>query len=163
MVELRTERLLLRPARPSDLAPLHAILGNADAMAYWSTPPHRHLDDAASQPGRQPGRGEALGTGDEDPAPEPPAAVDDDMAALDRGETQRPHPSDARLQEEDGIDEPVDPPLPCLGRASGHVRASVSSSSHPRGPAVPAARALPFHDRKRKGSSSPGSAATTTS
>jgi len=39
-VEIRTERLLLRPAREGDGEALHAILGDAAAMAYWSTPPH---------------------------------------------------------------------------------------------------------------------------
>lgn len=44
MVEIRTERLLLRPATPDDLMPLNAILSDADATAFWSTPPHRNLD-----------------------------------------------------------------------------------------------------------------------
>lgn len=39
-MELRTERLLLRPARRTDLGAFHAILSNAEAMRYWSTPPH---------------------------------------------------------------------------------------------------------------------------
>ncbi len=37
---LKTERLILRPARQSDLSDLFAIYGNADAMKYWSTAPH---------------------------------------------------------------------------------------------------------------------------
>ncbi len=42
-----TERLLLRPARMTDLADFHDILRRPDAMAYWSTPPH--LDLATTQ------------------------------------------------------------------------------------------------------------------
>lgn len=44
MVELRTERLTLRPARPSDLAAVHAVLGDARATTYWYEPPHATLD-----------------------------------------------------------------------------------------------------------------------
>ena len=44
MVEIRTERLWLRPACAEDLGALHAILADARAMAYWSTPPHRDLE-----------------------------------------------------------------------------------------------------------------------
>jgi RimJ/RimL family protein N-acetyltransferase len=40
MVELRTKRLLLRPATPDDLEAFHGILKDARAMAYWSTAPH---------------------------------------------------------------------------------------------------------------------------
>jgi [ribosomal protein S5]-alanine N-acetyltransferase len=40
MVEIRTERLLLRQAREEDLAAFHSILSDARAMSYWSTPPH---------------------------------------------------------------------------------------------------------------------------
>ncbi|WP_129790539.1 GNAT family N-acetyltransferase [Sphingosinicella sp. CPCC 101087] len=43
--EIRTERLLLRRARPGDLAAIHAILGHPRAMRYWSTPPHRSLGE----------------------------------------------------------------------------------------------------------------------
>ena len=39
-MEFRTERLLLRPAQADDLEPLHAILSDPQAMAYWSSPPH---------------------------------------------------------------------------------------------------------------------------
>ena len=35
-----TGRLVLRRARAGDLAGLHAVLGDAQAMRYWSTPPH---------------------------------------------------------------------------------------------------------------------------
>ena len=43
-MEIRTERLLLRPARADDLEPLHAILSDPRAMAYWSSPPHERID-----------------------------------------------------------------------------------------------------------------------
>lgn len=39
-VELKTERLRLRPARSDDLDAMHEILSHAEAMRYWSTPPH---------------------------------------------------------------------------------------------------------------------------
>jgi len=45
MVEIRTERLLLRRARSSDLAGFHAIFRDERAMAYWSTPPHQAIED----------------------------------------------------------------------------------------------------------------------
>jgi RimJ/RimL family protein N-acetyltransferase len=38
--EIRTARLVLRRARIDDLEALHAVLGNARAMRFWSTPPH---------------------------------------------------------------------------------------------------------------------------
>lgn len=44
MVEIRTQRLLLRPAVPADMTPTHAILSNPRATTYWSTPPHDSLD-----------------------------------------------------------------------------------------------------------------------
>ena len=37
---IRTERLLLRPARMTDLADFHDIMRRPQAMDYWSTPPH---------------------------------------------------------------------------------------------------------------------------
>ncbi|WP_374472102.1 GNAT family N-acetyltransferase [Phenylobacterium sp.] len=40
MVELRTERLRLRRARPEDLEALFAVLSHPEAMRYWSSPPH---------------------------------------------------------------------------------------------------------------------------
>lgn len=43
MVEILTPRLRLRRARVSDLAAMHAVLSNAQAMRYWSTPPHADL------------------------------------------------------------------------------------------------------------------------
>jgi [ribosomal protein S5]-alanine N-acetyltransferase len=42
---IRTERLLLRPAEPGDLEAFHAILCDPAATAFWSTPPHRSLDE----------------------------------------------------------------------------------------------------------------------
>mgnify|MGYP000719333156 CR=1 FL=1 len=57
-----TERLLLRPARADDLEPLHTILSNPRAMAYWSSPPHEHIDQTrdwlASMIAIQPSEGE---------------------------------------------------------------------------------------------------------
>jgi [ribosomal protein S5]-alanine N-acetyltransferase len=44
MVEIRTERLLLRPATAEDLMPLNAILSHKQATAFWSTPPHRDVE-----------------------------------------------------------------------------------------------------------------------
>jgi ribosomal-protein-alanine N-acetyltransferase len=46
MVEIRTRRLLLRPASAADLAPIHAILGDPRATAYWSTLPHDSLEES---------------------------------------------------------------------------------------------------------------------
>lgn len=40
---IRTERLILRRARPDDLADLHAVMRRPEAMAYWSTPPHMDM------------------------------------------------------------------------------------------------------------------------
>ena len=44
MTTIRTERLLLRRARESDLQPLHAMMSDPRAMRYWSSPPHPDLD-----------------------------------------------------------------------------------------------------------------------
>jgi [ribosomal protein S5]-alanine N-acetyltransferase len=41
--EIRTERLLLRRARTDDVAAMHAIMTDRQAMRYWSTPPHTEL------------------------------------------------------------------------------------------------------------------------
>jgi ribosomal-protein-alanine N-acetyltransferase len=41
---LVTERLRLRPARTDDLAAFHAILSDVEATRYWSTPPHREVE-----------------------------------------------------------------------------------------------------------------------
>jgi RimJ/RimL family protein N-acetyltransferase len=40
---IRTERLVLRKAREDDLAALHAIMSDPQAMRFWSTPPHPDL------------------------------------------------------------------------------------------------------------------------
>jgi len=40
---IATRRLTLRRFRPSDAAAFHAVLSDAEAMRYWSTPPHRHM------------------------------------------------------------------------------------------------------------------------
>ena len=45
MVEIKTPRLTLRRAAPGDLEPLHAIRSDARAMRYWSSPPHRDLEE----------------------------------------------------------------------------------------------------------------------
>jgi ribosomal-protein-alanine N-acetyltransferase len=40
MIEIRTQRLVLRRARPDDVDAVHAIMSDAAVMQYWSTPPH---------------------------------------------------------------------------------------------------------------------------
>lgn len=45
MVEMRTKRLLLRPASAADLSDFHEILSNQAATAFWSTPPHRDREE----------------------------------------------------------------------------------------------------------------------
>jgi len=42
---LKTERLILRRARPDDVDAFHAIMSDPKAMRYWSTPPHATLDE----------------------------------------------------------------------------------------------------------------------
>jgi ribosomal-protein-alanine N-acetyltransferase len=42
-MELRTPRLILRRARQDDLADLHALLSDAEATHFWSTPPYRRI------------------------------------------------------------------------------------------------------------------------
>ena len=42
---LVTERLVLRRARTADLAAIHAVLSDPVAMRYWSTLPHRTLQE----------------------------------------------------------------------------------------------------------------------
>ena len=44
-MEIKTARLSLRRAAPGDLEPFFAILSNARAMRYWSSPPHRDLEE----------------------------------------------------------------------------------------------------------------------
>ena len=40
MTELRTDRLIMRRARPEDLQAMHAVLSDERAMRYWSHGPH---------------------------------------------------------------------------------------------------------------------------
>ena len=44
MVEIRTERLLLRRPAMDDLDAMFAIMSNPAAMRYWSTLPHASVD-----------------------------------------------------------------------------------------------------------------------
>ena len=44
MDEILTPRLRLRRARMDDLEAMHAVLSNAQATRYWSTPPHPDLE-----------------------------------------------------------------------------------------------------------------------
>lgn len=46
MIAFKTQRLRLRSARIADLEPIHAILSDLRATAYWSTPPHRTLEQS---------------------------------------------------------------------------------------------------------------------
>lgn len=43
---IRTPRLILRRARPDDLADVHAMLSDPRAMRYWSRPEHETLDES---------------------------------------------------------------------------------------------------------------------
>jgi ribosomal-protein-alanine N-acetyltransferase len=43
LTEIRTARLLLRRAVPTDVAAIHAIMSSPEAMRYWSTPPHKTM------------------------------------------------------------------------------------------------------------------------
>ena len=43
MTELRTDRLILRRARPDDLAAMHIVLTDEQAMRYWSEGPHADI------------------------------------------------------------------------------------------------------------------------
>ena len=45
MTELRTDRLILRRARPDDLEAMHRVLSDERAMRYWSTGPHVDLEE----------------------------------------------------------------------------------------------------------------------
>lgn len=45
--EIRTDRLLLRRACADDVVAMHGIMSDAQAMRYWSTPPHNGVDDTA--------------------------------------------------------------------------------------------------------------------
>ncbi len=42
---IRTDRLVLRRARPDDLAAIHEVLSEPEAMRYWSTPPHCSVEE----------------------------------------------------------------------------------------------------------------------
>ncbi len=44
MDTIRTDRLILRRAASGDLAAMHTVLSSPTAMRYWSTPPHRSVD-----------------------------------------------------------------------------------------------------------------------
>lgn len=44
-MELRTERLLLRPGRPEDLEPLHGIFSDPAAMRYWDRHAYTELSE----------------------------------------------------------------------------------------------------------------------
>ena len=46
MAEIRTERLLLRKARASDLDAIHSVLSNPEATTYWYEPPHLTLQQS---------------------------------------------------------------------------------------------------------------------
>jgi ribosomal-protein-alanine N-acetyltransferase len=44
-VSFRTDRLLLRPATGADVAAFHRILGDPQAVTYWSSLPHRTVEE----------------------------------------------------------------------------------------------------------------------
>jgi RimJ/RimL family protein N-acetyltransferase len=43
--ELRTARLVLRRATMEDTGAMHRVMSDPTAMRYWSTPPHRSMDE----------------------------------------------------------------------------------------------------------------------
>lgn len=45
MTEIITHRLILRRARPGDLADLHRVMSSPEAMRYWSRPAHQSIAD----------------------------------------------------------------------------------------------------------------------
>lgn len=47
-MEIRTPRLILRPARPDDLEAMHAVLSDPRATLWWSTPPHETIEQTAA-------------------------------------------------------------------------------------------------------------------
>ena len=47
-MEIVTARLTLRSARPDDLDAMHAVLSDARATRWWSTPPHDSLEQTAA-------------------------------------------------------------------------------------------------------------------
>lgn len=46
MLEIETERLLLRRGTMDDLAAFHSILSNPQATEFWSTPPHSYIEQS---------------------------------------------------------------------------------------------------------------------
>lgn len=44
-VELKTARLVLRRATMDDTTAMHRLMSDPLAMRYWSTPPHRSIDE----------------------------------------------------------------------------------------------------------------------
>ena len=42
---IRTPRLILRRARATDLADLHQVMRQPQAMRYWSTPEHDSIEE----------------------------------------------------------------------------------------------------------------------
>ncbi|KKC27975.1 GNAT family N-acetyltransferase [Sphingomonas sp. SRS2] len=62
MTEIRTARLLMRRARPADMAAMHEILSDPRAMRYWSSVPHSDIevtrDWMADMVAPPPGRGD---------------------------------------------------------------------------------------------------------
>lgn len=47
MTVIKTERLILRPFEARDAAPLFAVFGDACAMRYWSSLPHKDVGETA--------------------------------------------------------------------------------------------------------------------
>ena len=47
-MQILTPRLLLRRARPDDLEAMHAVLSDARATRWWSTPPHPDLQTTSA-------------------------------------------------------------------------------------------------------------------
>jgi RimJ/RimL family protein N-acetyltransferase len=48
MTQMCTPRLRLRSARADDLAAMHAIMRDTDAMRYWSSAPHTSLEQTGT-------------------------------------------------------------------------------------------------------------------
>ena len=63
MSVIRTERLVLRPAREDDLEAVHRILSDPRAMRYWSSLAHSGLDETREWLGSMIG-GDRNGTSD---------------------------------------------------------------------------------------------------
>lgn len=45
MTTLLTDRLILRRARTDDVEAMHHVLSDESAMRYWSSPPHRAIEE----------------------------------------------------------------------------------------------------------------------